>query len=149
MSRYHIETVVGLFLLAGLAAFTYLTITMGGVNVLDGKGYTVLARFTSVSGLTEGAPVEMAGVPIGEVVKISIDPEEYEAVVELAIANGIKLQEDVIASIRSTGIIGSKFVKLAPGGAEELLAPGDEITETEPSVSLEELISKYIFESNQ
>ena len=147
MNRLNTETVVGLFLLAGIAAFAYLTIALGGVQVMDDKSYTVKARFLSVSGLKEGSPVEIAGVPVGKVQSIDFDPDRYEAVVSLRIPREVKLQDDAIASVRSTGIIGSKFVKITPGGSPDILEPGDEITETEPSVSLEELISKYLFES--
>ncbi len=147
MTRFNTETVVGLFLLAGIAAFAYLTIALGGVDVLDDQSYTVKARFTSVSGLKEGSPVEIAGVPVGKVQAIDFDPARYEAVVSLRIPKHIELQDDAIASVRSTGIIGSKFVKITPGGSPDILGPGDEIVETEASVSLEELISKYIFET--
>ncbi|MDZ7751363.1 MAG: outer membrane lipid asymmetry maintenance protein MlaD [Gammaproteobacteria bacterium] len=147
MTRFNTETVVGLFLLAGIAAFAWLTIALGDVDVLDDRSYTVKARFTSVSGLKEGSPVEIAGVPVGKVQAIDFDPGRYEAVVSLRIPNHIELQDDAIASVRSTGIIGSKFVKITPGGSPDILAPGDEIVETEASVSLEELISKYIFET--
>ena len=91
--------------------------------------------------------MEVAGVIVGKVQDISLDAEEYESIVEISIPNDVKLQEDTIASVRSTGIIGGKFIKVSPGGSDELLQAGDEITETESSVSLEELISKYIFES--
>lgn len=147
MNRLNIEMAVGLFLVMGIASFGYIAIMLGGVDLFDKKTYTVHARFLSASGLKEGAPVEVAGVIVGKVGGIRFDTEHYEAVVDLRIPEEVKLQEDSIASIRSTGIIGSKFVKLTPGGADELLEDGGEITETESSVSLEELISKYIFES--
>jgi phospholipid/cholesterol/gamma-HCH transport system substrate-binding protein len=106
------------------------------------------ARFQSSSGLKKGADIEMAGVIIGKVKAISFDPEDYEAVVDLSIPKEIKVQEDAIASVRSTGIIGGKFIKISPGGSDVILEPGETIVETESSVSLEELISKYIFESS-
>ena len=89
---------------------------------------------------------ELAGVSIGKVARIDLDAGEYEAVVQLTIADGVRIQEDSIASIRSTGIIGDKFVKISPGGLEEYIEPGGDIIETESSVSLEELLSKYIFQ---
>ena len=84
---------------------------------------------------------------VGKVGDISIDYESYESVVRLELDPGIKLQDDAIASIRTEGIIGDKFVKITPRGSELILEPGDVILETESSISLEELISKYIFES--
>ena len=104
----------------------------------------VKARFTNVSGLKEGSTVEIAGVQIGKVSKISLD--NYQAFVELLINPRVKIQEDAIASIRTQGIIGDKYVKISPGGAEEYIQPNGVLTETESAVDIEELISKYIFE---
>lgn len=147
MNRINIQVVVGFFLIIGLIAFAFLAVKLGGVGDFDQGQYVLKARFGSVSGLKEGADVELAGVIVGKVKKIHLDAEEYESIVELTVPNEVMLQEDTIASVRSTGIIGGKFLKLSPGGSDELLQPGDEIVETESSVSLEELISKYIFES--
>ena len=82
---------------------------------------------------------------VGRVVDVTLDAAHYQSVVTLSVAEGIEVQEDAVASIRTSGIIGDKFIKLTPGGAPELLGPGGELLETEPSISLEELISKYIF----
>jgi len=141
------EIGVGLFILIGLACLTYLAVKLGDLAVLGNDSYRLAARFTSSSGLKPGAYVEVAGVRVGKVERIELDPESYEAVVELALEPTLRLQEDAIASIRTEGIIGDKFVKITPGGAEALLPNGGEIIETEASISLEELISKYIFES--
>ena len=146
MKERFLELTVGLFLLAGLAALGYLSVRLGDIGLLDENSYTLTARFTSISGLKPGAVVELAGVRVGKVSGIHLDGEDYEAVVELRIDRGVRLQEDATASIRTQGIIGDRFVKLSPGGAEEYLQEGDEILETEPAISLEELISKYIFE---
>jgi len=90
--------------------------------------------------------VEIAGVQVGKVAKVRLDPEYYDAVVSMAIDKGVSLQEDSIASIRTAGIIGDRYVKISPGGSPEAIAPGGEITETESAINIEELISKYIFE---
>ncbi len=147
MKRLNIEVTVGLFLMLGIASFAYIAIALGDVELFEGRQYELEARFTSASGLKVGAGVEIAGVVIGKVRAISFDNENYEALVTLTLPYGVKIQEDAIASIRSTGLIGSQFIKITPGGADEHLQPGDEIMETEPSVNLEELIGKYIFES--
>ncbi len=147
INRINIQIVVGFFVIFGLLAFAFLAVKLGGIGNLDHDHYTLKARFDSVSGLKQGADVEVAGVIVGKVQNISLDADEYESIVEISIPNDVKLQEDTIASVRSTGLIGGKFIKVSPGGSEELLQAGDEITETESSVSLEELISKYIFES--
>ncbi len=147
MKRHQLEIVVGAFLILGILALAWIAIRMGEVGA-HGSTYEMRARFTSVSGLREGAYVELAGVRVGQVVEIDVDPVEYTAEIVMALEDRIELQEDTIASIRTSGIIGDKFVKITPGGSDIILQPGETIIETEPSISLEELISKYIFESD-
>jgi phospholipid/cholesterol/gamma-HCH transport system substrate-binding protein len=137
---------VGVFLVAGFICFAYLSVKLGDVNLFGEQTYTVTARFGSVSGLKEGATVEMAGVAIGSVRHIVLDPKDYEAVVELAIEKQVRLQEDSIASIRTSGIIGDKYVDVSPGGLEDYIADGGRIVETESAINIEKLVSKYIFE---
>jgi phospholipid/cholesterol/gamma-HCH transport system substrate-binding protein len=138
--------IVGLFLLAGFACFSYLAVKMGDIKIFHNETYPVTARFISISGLKEGSVIELAGVNVGKVARIELDPGDYEAVVHMNIDKSVKLQDDSIASIRTAGIIGDKFIKLTPGGSDIILGSGDEIEETESSISLEELVSKYIFE---
>jgi len=144
MNKINIETGVGIFLIAGFLSLGYLSTRLGDVDLFGTEQYTVQARFASVSGLREGAAVEVAGVPIGKVSKIHLD--DYEAMVELQIDPEIKLQDDSIASIRTQGIIGDKYVKIKIGGSDEYIEKGGEILETESAIELEELVSKYIFE---
>jgi phospholipid/cholesterol/gamma-HCH transport system substrate-binding protein len=144
MNRLSIETAVGMFIIIGLACMAYLAVKLGDVHLFGTDQYMVKARFTNVSGLKEGSTVEIAGVQIGKVSKISLD--NYQAFVELLINPRVKIQEDAIASIRTQGIIGDKYVKISPGGAEEYIQPNGVLTETESAVDIEELISKYIFE---
>ncbi|RMF83961.1 MAG: outer membrane lipid asymmetry maintenance protein MlaD [Nitrospirae bacterium] len=145
--RPTLELAVGLFMVAGFLAFAYLAVRLGDLPWVTDRSYPVTARFGSVSGLKVGAQVESAGVPIGKVAAIRLRPDTYEAEVTLAIDAGVKLPEDSIASIRTAGIIGDRYVDIAPGGSETMLAAGGEITETESAINLEELVSKYIFES--
>ncbi|MGB5606774.1 MAG: outer membrane lipid asymmetry maintenance protein MlaD, partial [Gammaproteobacteria bacterium] len=137
MNKMNLEIIVGLFLLAGFASFSYLAIKMGDLSFFKEESYPVSARFTSISGLKEGAAIELAGVKVGTVTDIELDEGEYEAIVHLDIDKQVRLQEDSIASIRTSGIIGDRFVKLTPGGSEDYLGAGDEIGETESSISLE------------
>jgi phospholipid/cholesterol/gamma-HCH transport system substrate-binding protein len=146
MKKMNLEMIVGLFLLAGFACFSYLAIKMGDIKMFNNETYDVTARFTSISGLKQGSVVELAGVNVGRVSRIELDPGDYEAIVHLDVDKSVKLQDDAIASVRTAGIIGDKYIKLTPGGSDTLLGSGDEIEETEPSISLEELVSKYIFE---
>lgn len=146
MKKFNLEMIVGLFLLAGFACFSYLAIKMGDLKLFNKETYALTARFTTISGLKSGSNVELAGVHVGKVSGIELDPGEYEAVVHMDIDRSVELQDDTIASIRTAGIIGDKFVKLTPGGSDIILEQGDEIVETESAISLEELVSKYIFE---
>jgi phospholipid/cholesterol/gamma-HCH transport system substrate-binding protein len=147
MKKMNLEMIVGLFLLAGFACFSYLAIKMGDIRIFQNETYSVFARFTSISGLKEGSVVELAGVNVGKVTRIELDPGDYEAVVHMDVDKSVELQDDSIASIRTAGIIGDKFIKLTPGGSDMIIGAGDEIEETESSISLEELVSKYIFDS--
>jgi len=145
MKRESIETAVGVFVLIGLACVGYLTIKLGKVGWIGDHYYVLYARFQSVSGLKAGADIEMAGVRVGEIDSISLDSERLVAVVGLKIRKGLVVSDDVIASVKTAGLIGDKFLKLTPGGSEKILKPGDWITETESAVDLEELIGKYVF----
>lgn len=148
MKRFDIEYAVGLFMIAGLLSIFWLVTELGGVAAVGNENYTLRARFVSASGLKPGADVELAGVVVGQVTRVSYIADDYEAEVELAITKDAILQDDAIASIRSTGIIGGKFLKITPGGSDIILVENDEIRETESSVNFEELLSKYIFSSN-
>lgn len=148
MNKLNLEFVVGLFVILGMTCVAYLTFTIGGVSAFDDGSYPLIARFDNTSGLKVGAVLEIAGVRVGKVTDIRLDPESYESLVSFAITKGVEIQEDSVASIRTAGIIGDKFVKITLGGAEEVLVSGDEFLETEPSISIEELVSKYIFDSD-
>ena len=145
MKKINIDIVVGLFMLCGFAAFAYLSLQLGEFSFFSmKKNYTVVAEFDSVSGLKEGAVMEISGVKIGKVSRITLNQDD-RAEVYLLVPNEVMITEDAIASIRTQGIIGDKYVRISQGGAEELLQDGDIITETESTVDLEELVSKYIF----
>lgn len=144
MKKFNVETGVGIFIVLGLLCLGYLSINLGDINVFGTEKYLVKARFANISGLKEGATIEIAGVNVGKVGKIALD--DYEAEVQLLINPDVKLQEDAIASIRTQGIIGDKYVKIKSGGSDEYIENNGEIIETESALELEELISKYIFE---
>jgi phospholipid/cholesterol/gamma-HCH transport system substrate-binding protein len=146
MKRFNLEIAVGLFMVVGFVCFAWLSIRLGDVSFFSHRTYAIHAAFGSVSGLKPGATIEIAGVPIGKVAKITLDQESYQAQVEMEINRDVKLQEDSIASIRTAGIIGDRYVDISPGGSPELIKPDGVITETESAINLEELVSKYIFE---
>jgi len=145
MTKVKLDTVVGVFVLVGILCLGYLSVKLGKVELFGGDYYSVAAIFDSVSGLKPGATVEIAGVTVGNVEKISLDPKQQgRARVQLKMRSTVKLQDDVIASVRTRGIIGDKFILLRPGGSDLLIRPGGIIRETESSVDLEDLLSKYI-----
>jgi len=146
INKDHIITLwVGIFILIGLMCTAYLTINLGKLDFFGPDGYQLSARFDSVSGLKSGAFVEIAGVQIGEVTSIHLDPKDQVAVVKMMINSNIHLTDDVIASIKTSGLIGDKYIKISPGGSDTILKEGDIIYETESAVDLEALISKYVF----
>jgi phospholipid/cholesterol/gamma-HCH transport system substrate-binding protein len=145
MTKYKLETGVGIFVLVGLVCIGYLTIKLGKMELLGENFYLLKAKFFSVSGLKPGAAVEMAGVRIGQVDSISLDTDRYVADVGLKVQKGVKVSDDTIASIKTAGLIGDKFVKLSPGNSDIYLSPGEAIVDTESALDIEELISKYVF----
>jgi len=145
MQKRNLDLIVGLFVVAGFLAFVYLSLRLGEFSPFAiNDQYTVRAEFGNVSGLKRGAVVEIAGVPIGKVAEIELG-ENDRALVTMYIDQKVKITEDAIASIRTQGIIGDKYIRISQGGAEELITDGGWITETESAVDLEELVSKYIF----
>ena len=143
MRKFDTELAVGLFIVAGVICLGYLSIRLAKMEVVGTKGYEVQAVFSNSGGLKVGAGIVIAGVDVGRVRSVTL--ENYEARVVMSIPWTIKLQEDAIASIRTRGVIGEKYVELTPGGSDKIISPGGKIRETQPAVDLEELISKYVF----
>ncbi|HBG06458.1 MAG: outer membrane lipid asymmetry maintenance protein MlaD [Geobacteraceae bacterium GWC2_58_44] len=145
MTRESINISVGIFVLIGILCLGYLSIKLGKLELFGGDHYRVSADFDSVAGLKSGASVEIAGVEVGRVDGISLDPNQTgRARVHLKMRRGVKLQEDIIASVRTRGIIGDKYVLLKPGGSDTVIGAGGSIRETESAVDLEELFSKFV-----
>jgi phospholipid/cholesterol/gamma-HCH transport system substrate-binding protein len=145
MKKTSVETAVGIFVLIGLISVAYLTVKLGKMEWFGDDYYMVDARFDSVSGLKAGAQVDMAGVEVGQVADIRLDPERLVAIVRLKVRKGVVLTDDIIASVKTSGLIGDKYIKLTPGGSDRILNAGDMIIETESSLDIEELVSKYVF----
>ena len=143
MERTRVNVAVGVFMLLGILALGYLSIRLGRVSFLGGSGYVVTVDFPSVGGLKAGSTVEIAGVEVGRVESIGL--ADYQARVTLRVDGRVKLQDDSIASIKTKGLIGEKYVRISPGGSETIIPPGGRIREVEAPVDFEELLSKYIF----
>lgn len=138
---------VGLFMIIGFAAFVYLALQLGEVSFLTrGKTYVLKAEFDSVAGVKKGASVQVAGVDVGEVIAIELGPLDA-AILSLQIVNKLKIPKDSMASVKSQGIIGDKYIQLSLGGDEDLFRPGEVIVDTESSLDIESLISKFAFGS--
>ena len=142
MEKTKLELIVGVFVLIGIVCLGYLSIKLGKLELIGGDVYEVVAQFNTASGLKSGSAIEIAGVEVGRVRGITL--KEDRAAVVLAVNNTVKLYTDTIASIKTRGIIGEKFLALSPGGGGDPLKPGDTIRDTESGLDLEELVSQYV-----
>lgn len=142
MNNRTIEFLVGCFVLVGLLAVLYLAIQVGGARFFGSDSYELQARFSSASGVNPGSRIEIAGVPVGTVKDISLN-DTYYAIATLELPNHIQLDDDTIASVKTAGLIGDRFIELSPGGSGFALEPGDMIVDTESALDIENLISKF------
>jgi len=143
MRRFDLEVAVGLFMIAGIVCLGYLSIKLGGMELLGQKGYELNLVFSNSGGLKQGSPVVIAGVDVGRVKEVRLD--DYQALVVIHLPEDVKIQEDAIASIKTKGLIGEKYVEIAPGGAEDFVGPGGKLRDTQPAIDMEALISKFVF----
>jgi phospholipid/cholesterol/gamma-HCH transport system substrate-binding protein len=143
MQRNAIEPILGALVL--VAAFAFLVFAYNKAGQRSFSGYPLTARFSSIDGLQTGGDVRIGGVKVGQVTDITIDPESYLAMVKLTVSPEIKLPVDSVASISTEGLLGGKYVGLEPGVSDTMLKPGALITHTEASVSLENLIGKFMY----
>jgi phospholipid/cholesterol/gamma-HCH transport system substrate-binding protein len=141
MRKFDLELSVGIFVLAGIFCLGYISVKLAKMELLSGNTYEVYAIFSDVGGLKTGSSVDIAGLEVGRVSSMTL--EDYQAKVVLSIRKDIKLQEDTIASIKTRGLIGEKFLALTPGGSDKLIGSGGRIREANPPLDFEELISKY------
>lgn len=142
MNHTRTDILVGIFVLVGMTCLGYLTIRLGKLEMFGAQGYVLFADFASVAGLKPGDPVEIAGVKIGRVEGMSL--AEDKARLTLRLNDGVKLQEDVIASVRARGLIGDKFVLVSPGASDKIIPPGGKIRETDSPPDIPDLIGKIV-----
>ncbi len=141
------DLVVGVFVLAGIAAVAYLSIQLGGLSYAGPGGLSLVAHFDEIGGLAPRAPVVISGVKVGQVTRIELD-EDLRARVFLDVDAGLELPIDTGASIRTEGLLGSQFIALDPGGDIELLRSGDAIDFTESAINIEKLIGTLVHDSD-
>jgi phospholipid/cholesterol/gamma-HCH transport system substrate-binding protein len=137
------EIVTGVFVVLGLAALGYLSISIGGLRVLPRDAYRVTARFSNVGDLKARAPVKIAGVTIGRVESIRL--ADYYGETQLSIRRDVKLPKDTIASITTAGLLGEAYVALSPGSDDQDVAEGGRLGHTEPAINVSDLIGRTAF----
>ncbi len=147
MNQKRIEFSVGIFILIGIAAILYLAIQIGSSRFLGSDARVIDARFTNVGGLNEGSNVMIAGVKVGVVGDITLDTENLVAMVQLKLHTDLTIYDDAIASIKTNGLIGDKYIALDPGGGGFELEEGEPIVDTESALDKESLISRFAFGS--
>ena len=145
MKKYSMETAVGIFVVFGLLCVGYMTVKLGKVSLFGEDTYPLQARFASVSGLRVGSAVEIFGIQTGSVTSLGIDAERQMGIVGMKINKDAKVYDDAAATIKTSGLIGDKYVKIDPGGAGEPLKPGGTIAQTSVPADIEDLIGKYAF----
>jgi phospholipid/cholesterol/gamma-HCH transport system substrate-binding protein len=145
MKKYSMETAVGIFVLVGFICVGYMTVKLGKVSLFGEDTYPLYARFASVSGLRAGSAVEIYGIEVGSVNSLGVDTERQMGIIGMKINKGVKVYDDAAAAIKTSGLIGDKYVKIDPGGAGEVLKPGGFITQTSVPTDIEDLIGKYAF----
>ena len=142
MQQSPLEVLLGAAVIVIAAGFLFFAF-----NITDSRavtGYEIAARFERVDGLEIGGDVRMGGIKIGTVRSQTLDPQTYVAVVRFSIDNAIKIPTDSSASIESEGLLGGRYLNIVPGGDDRMLAPGEEIRFTQASVSLEQLLGKFL-----
>ena len=143
MKKIDLELAVGLFIIAGILCLGYLSVKLGKIEIIGERGYEIYGVFSNIRGLKVGSSVEIAGVNVGHVKSIVLD--DFQARVVLNFPKDLPIQEDAIASIKTRGLIGEKYIEITPGGSEKVIKPGGRIRETQPAIDMEELISKFVF----
>ncbi|MDP4612041.1 MAG: outer membrane lipid asymmetry maintenance protein MlaD [Opitutales bacterium] len=142
MNNRKIEFLVGCFVLVGLGAVLYLAIQVGSARFYNSDSYELKARFSSISGVNTGSRIEIAGVRVGTVTEIVLN-DDFFAILTLELPNSIQLDDDTIASVKTAGLIGDRYINLSPGGSGLPLEPGDTIVDTESAMDIEGLISRF------
>jgi len=146
MNRSTIDLWVGIFVALGLGAIVFLSMKVGNLVSFKGdEGYHLEARFDNIGGLKVRAPVKSAGVVVGRVAQIKLDPKSYEAVAVLNIDPSYKFSKDTIGSILTSGLLGEQYVSLDPGGDTVFLKDGERLAKTQSAVVLEKLLSQFLF----
>ena len=145
MGKRGIETLVGLFVLLGMLGLVFLALQAANLGSMgSGDTYAIQARFDNIGGLKARAPVRTAGVVVGRVKSIQLDPKTFQGLVIMDIERGYQFPKDTAAKILTSGLLGDQYIGLEPGGDEKNLAPGDTLAQTQSAVVLENLIGQFL-----
>lgn len=146
MNSRSIETLVGGFVLLGLAGLVFLALKAANLGSFGGSaGYTLTARFDNIGGLKPRSPVRSAGVTVGRVTSIALDPKTYQGVVQMEVTQGVVFPKDSTAKILTAGLLGDQYIGIEPGADEKNYAAGETIKQTQSAVVLENLIGQFLF----
>jgi len=146
MSKKGTETLVGLFVLLGLAGLVFLSLKAANLASFGSRdSYMVAARFDNIGGLKARSPVRSAGVTVGRVTSITLDPKTYQGLVTMELDKGVQFPKDSSAKILTSGLLGDQYIGIEPGADEKNLAAGDVIKQTQSAVVLENLIGQFLF----
>ncbi len=146
MTRKNMELMVGLFVVLGIAALVFIAMKAANLGSFGSNGgYVLQARFDNIGSLKPRAPVRSAGVTVGRVTAIRLDPKTYQGLVTMEIQQGLEFPRDSSAKILTAGLLGDQYIGLEAGGDEKNLAPNDTMTQTQSAVVLENLISQFLF----
>ena len=147
MKKNLFETIIGFVVLICASMFLYFSLKISNTQIIH--GYKVIAKFKNIEGITAGSDVKIGGIIVGSVVKQELDPETYEATITIEINKDVKLPSDTSIKISTSGLVGTKFVNLEPGADEEYLEEGDEVSFTQSTIDLEELLGKFVFNGKE
>ncbi len=145
MKKLYVEVMVGIFVVIGILCVGYLTLRLGKLELFNTHEYTLKAKFSNIAGLKKDARVEIAGIEVGRVTDMILENEDLDAVIVLKIKKDIKISDDTIVQIKTSGLIGDKYVNLSPGGSDTFLKDGSFLVETQSPLDIEELIGKFVF----
>jgi len=138
---------IGLFVIIGLGCTAYLAMVLANTTFFAGDSYVITAKFTAVNGLRPGSNVEISGVAVGKVSDISLDQKLYQAVVTMQIQNAVGVPADSTAAVKTSGLIGDKYISIIPGADDTMLKDKETLLDTQAAIDIEEMISKYVFGS--
>ena len=146
MERSTLDLWVGMFVVAGIAALVVLAFKVGNLSTYNvSQSYSLQANFSNIGGLKAQASIKSAGVLVGRVTEISLDPKQYEAKVMMSIDSRYQFPKDTIGKILTSGLLGEQYIGLDPGGDTAMLKSGDEIKQTQSAVVLEDMIGKFLY----